>query len=49
MLWLRTDEAKAEIGIPPELTLVSAFCLGYAASIPDTPPRQRPAIIWKSG
>ncbi len=46
MLWLRTAEAKAELGIPAELTPVSALCLGYPKTVPPAPPRGRPAIIW---
>ena len=46
MLWLRTDQAKADLAIPPDLTPVAALCLGYPAAIPQTPPRQRPPIIW---
>ncbi|PWK67588.1 nitroreductase family protein [Aminobacter sp. AP02] len=46
MLWLRTPETKAELHIPPDVTPVSALCIGYPAHIPDAPPRGRPAIIW---
>ena len=46
MLWLRTASAKAKLGIPANLTPVSALCLGYPAVIPETPPRKRPTIIW---
>lgn len=46
MLWLRTDEAKAELNIPPDLTPVSAMCLGYPEKIPEAPPKKRPPIIW---
>ena len=46
MLWLRTDEAKLELGIPPNLTPISAICLGYAASVPDPQPRAQPVMIW---
>jgi nitroreductase len=48
MLWLRTPVAKAELGIPANLTPVSALCLGYAETIPAAPPRGRPTIIWGS-
>jgi nitroreductase len=46
MLWLRTDEAKAVLHIPPDLTPVSALCLGYPAVVPAAPPREPPPIIW---
>jgi nitroreductase len=46
MLWLRTDKAKAALSIPPDLTPVSAICLGYPEVIPDVPPKKRPPIIW---
>jgi nitroreductase len=46
MLWLRTASAKAKLKIPADLTPVSAFCLGYPAVVPESPPRQRPTIIW---
>ena len=46
MLWLRTPEAKAELGIPTDLTPVSAICLGHASATPDTPPRAHPNVIW---
>jgi len=46
MQWLRTAEAKAELGIPPDLTPITALCLGYAAATPDVQPRAHPQIIW---
>jgi nitroreductase len=46
MLWLRTAEAKAELGIPESLTPVSALCLGYSDSVPVAPPPARPTIVW---
>lgn len=46
MLWLRTPEAKAELGIPADLTPVTAICLGYAAAAPAPRERGRPAVIW---
>ena len=46
MLWLRTPQAKAEIGIPPDLTPVSAICIGYAGVAPHGEPRARPRVIW---
>ncbi|MGA0602813.1 nitroreductase family protein [Caulobacter sp. KR2-114] len=47
MQWLRTPEAKSEIGIPEEAEPVSAICLGYPASTPPPLERGRPAIFWR--
>lgn len=46
MMWLRTPEAKIELGIPPDLTPVSAICIGYAAEQPEPRARARPPVIW---
>jgi nitroreductase len=46
MLWLRTAQAKAEIGIPEDLTPVSAICVGYAAEVPEPRQRAEPTVIW---
>ncbi len=46
MTWLRTPEAKAELGIPPDLTPISAICVGYAAVTPEDRPRAHPRLIW---
>ena len=46
MLWLRTDTARTELRIPPDLTPVAALCLGYPAASPEAPPRKRPPVIW---
>jgi len=46
MLWLRTDEAKASLGIPHTLTPGAVLCLGYAATVPIAPEREPPTIIW---
>ena len=46
MMWLRTPEAKAELGIPPDLTPISAICIGYAASDPEPRERAHPRLIW---
>jgi nitroreductase len=46
MLWLRTARAKAEIGIPADLTPISAICVGYAASKPEAAERVQPRVIW---
>ena len=48
MLWLRTPEAKRLLGVPADLTPVSALCLGYAAEVPAVAPRERPPIIWSN-
>jgi nitroreductase len=47
MAWLRAPEAKAEIGIPSDLTPVSAICVGYAASGPEPRERAEPTVIWR--
>ena len=46
MLWLRTEEARTELRIPPQLTPVVAICLGYAAAVPPAASRERAPIIW---
>lgn len=46
MLWLKTDEAKSELGIPAELEPVAVFCLGYPSAMPEAPPKERPPIVW---
>jgi nitroreductase len=46
MMWLRTPEAKAELGIPPDLTPISAICVGYAAADPEPRERAHPRLIW---
>lgn len=48
MLWLRTREAKAEIGVPDDLSAVSAICLGYAAEVPERRDRPEPKVIWSA-
>ena len=48
MLWLRTADAKAELGIPVNLTPSSALCLGYPEIVPAAPPREPPTIVWSS-
>jgi nitroreductase len=47
MQWLQTPAAKAEIGIPADVTPVSVICLGHPASTPAEPKRGRPTIIWQ--
>lgn len=47
MEWLQTPEAKAEVGIPQELTPSSVICLGHPASKPAVVERGRPIVIWK--
>jgi nitroreductase len=46
MLWLSTPEVRAELKIPPNLTPVAVFCLGYAAATPEPVPHERPPINW---
>ena len=48
MMWLRTPQAKAELGIPPDLTPISAICLGYPAAEPEPRERAHPRVIWAS-
>ncbi|HLZ85338.1 MAG TPA: nitroreductase family protein [Caulobacteraceae bacterium] len=47
MMWLRSPVAKAELGIPPDLTPVSAICLGYPAAEPEPRVRAHPPVIWE--
>ena len=47
MPWLQTAEAKAEVGIPDDLTPSSVICLGYPASVPAAAERAHPTIIWQ--
>jgi nitroreductase len=47
MQWLQTPQARAEIGIPEDVTPVSVICLGHPASTPAAPKRDRPTIIWQ--
>ena len=46
MMWLRTTGAKAELGIPLDLTPVSAICIGYPAGEPEPRTRAHPPVIW---
>ncbi len=46
MLWITTPEVKAELKIPPNLTPVAVFCLGYAAAQPEPVVHERPPVIW---
>jgi len=46
MPWLRTHEARLELGVPLDLTPVSAICLGYAAAVPEPRERDAPNVIW---
>lgn len=46
MQWLRTPEAKIEVGIPSDLTPVSAICIGHPAMVPERMERPLPTIIW---
>jgi nitroreductase len=47
MEWLQTPGAKAEIGIPEDMSPVSVICLGYSASTPADQKRGGPTIIWQ--
>ena len=46
MLWITTPEVRAELKIPPNLTPVAVFCLGYAADTPEPVVHERPPVIW---
>jgi nitroreductase len=48
LLWLRTEEVKAELQVPAVLTPNVAMCLGYANAVPPTSERERPQVIWVS-
>jgi nitroreductase len=48
MLWLSTAEVKTEVGVPADLTPVSAICLGYAAVVPERRERIEPTVIWSA-
>jgi len=48
LLWLRTEEVKAELQIPAVLTPNVAMCLGYANAAPPISKRDRPSVIWVS-
>ena len=47
MPWLRSAEAKTEVGIPADLTPVTAICVGYAASAPQPREPAEPTVIWR--
>jgi len=46
MLWVTTAEVRAELKIPPNLTPVAVFCLGYAAAAPEPVVHDKPPVIW---
>jgi nitroreductase len=46
MLWITTPEVRAELKIPPQLTPVAVFCLGYAAATPEPVVHERPPVVW---
>jgi hypothetical protein len=46
LLWLRTEEVKAELQVPAALTPNVAMCLGYANMVPPISERDRPPVIW---
>jgi nitroreductase len=48
LLWLRTDQVKAELEIPAAQMPNVAMCLGYADAVPPTSERSRPLVIWVS-
>ena len=46
LLWLRTEQVKAELQVPAALTPNVAMCLGYADAVPPSSERHRPTVIW---
>jgi len=48
LLWLRTEEVKAELQVPAALTPNVAMCLGNANAVPPISKRDRPPVIWVS-
>jgi nitroreductase len=46
MPWLHSAGVAAELGLPPDLDPAVAMILGYAAGVPESHPRPRPAIVW---
>src|ERR1700712_488522 len=48
LLWLRTEEVKAELQVPAAQTPNVAMCLGYADAVPPTSERDQPQVIWVS-
>lgn len=46
MLWITTPEVRAELKIPPNLTPVAVFCLGYPAATPEPVVHDKPPVIW---
>ena len=46
LLWLRTEEVKAELQVPAALTPNVAMCLGYADAVFTPIPETRPATSY---
>jgi len=46
MPWLRSLEAREELGIAETFRPFAAFTLGYAAAVPPSRSRERPEIVW---
>jgi nitroreductase len=46
MLWLRSAEARKELGIADGFQPFAAFTLGYPAIVPPSKSRERPQIVW---
>jgi nitroreductase len=46
MPWLRSLEARKELGIAEAFEPFAAFALGYAAAVPPSRSRERPEIVW---
>jgi nitroreductase len=49
MLWLRSDAAKQEFGIPAPCESFAAFSLGYPSEAPEPRPHDLPRINWIDG
>lgn len=46
MLWLKTEQVRAELGFSGEQSPESVLCLGYPKSVPPSYEHERPAVIW---
>jgi nitroreductase len=44
--WLASAEGRAELGLGPDESPVSAICLGYPAEVPPPKPPRRPPLVW---
>lgn len=44
--WLKTEEAKTELGLPADPHPVVVLCLGYPKAVPEAPQKGPPPITW---